>query len=115
MTKTASDDKKQAILDAAVTVFARYGYHNAKIAKIAEVAGVGAGSIYLYYENKADILLQIFQIAWEQVARNMITLTAREDLTAQEKLSGMVDLFFDLFSHDTALAIRQPPPHGRRA
>lgn len=104
MLKTARDEKKQAILDAAVKVFAQYGYHNAKMAKIAETAGVGAGSLYLHYENKADMLRQIFETAWARMTGQMERLISRRDLDPQEKLGALVDLVFDLFSHDTALA-----------
>ena len=104
MMKTAREDKKQAILDAAVKVFAQYGYHNAKMAKIAEIAGVGAGSLYLHYKNKADMLRQIFETAWARMTGQMERLMARRDLDPQEKIGALVDLVFDLFSHDTALA-----------
>jgi AcrR family transcriptional regulator len=52
-------DKREAILHAARELFAGYGYDNVTIAEIARVAGVAAGTVYLYFENKHDLLLEI--------------------------------------------------------
>ena len=52
-------NKREDIIKAAIKVFAKNGFHNAKISKIAEVANVAAGSVYLYFKSKEDILYQI--------------------------------------------------------
>lgn len=56
-----SGDKYAAILDAAQTVIARHGYHNAQISRIAAEAGVAAGTVYLYFKNKPDLLVCLFR------------------------------------------------------
>lgn len=56
-----SGDKYAAILDAAQTVIARQGYHNAQISRIAAEAGVAAGTVYLYFKNKPDLLVSLFR------------------------------------------------------
>lgn len=53
-------EKYQAIIDAAVRVIARQGYHNAQVSRIAKEAKVADGTIYLYFENKDDILISLF-------------------------------------------------------
>lgn len=53
-------DKRQRILNAAVRVFARRGFYNAKIAEIARAAAVADGTIYLYFKNKDDLLISLF-------------------------------------------------------
>ncbi len=53
-------EKYQAIIDAAVKVFAQYGYHNCQVSRVAREAGVADGTIYLYFENKEDILISLF-------------------------------------------------------
>lgn len=58
---TRSGDKYAAILDAAQYVIARQGYHNAQISRIAAEAGVAAGTVYLYFENKPDLLVCLFR------------------------------------------------------
>ena len=60
MARKRSDDKRRRILDAAVQVFARKGYFGAKVAEIARQAGVADGTIYLYFHNKEDILVSLF-------------------------------------------------------
>jgi TetR/AcrR family fatty acid metabolism transcriptional regulator len=99
-----SDGKAELILDAAIAVFAEHGYHQAKMARIAEVAGVSAGSIYLYYKNKASLLSHIFEMTWEMMIAITAELTRRNDLTPPEKIDLLVDQHFDLFHQKTELA-----------
>jgi TetR/AcrR family fatty acid metabolism transcriptional regulator len=54
-------DKRVRIVDAAVGVFAEKGYRSARISDIARRAGVADGTIYLYFRNKEDLLLTIFE------------------------------------------------------
>jgi len=56
-----SGDKYAAILDAAQVVIARQGYHSAQISRIAQEAGVAAGTVYLYFKNKPDLLVCLFR------------------------------------------------------
>ena len=53
--------KYQRILDAALEIFARKGFHEAKISEIARTAGVADGTIYLYFKNKDDLLIYLFE------------------------------------------------------
>ncbi|MFT5685924.1 MAG: TetR/AcrR family fatty acid metabolism transcriptional regulator [Myxococcota bacterium] len=54
-------DKRARIVDAAIEVFAAKGFHSARISDIARLAGVADGTIYLYFRNKEDLLLSIFE------------------------------------------------------
>lgn len=54
-------DKHDLILEAAIEVFAEKGFHHARISDIARRAGVADGTIYLYFRNKDDVLLTIFE------------------------------------------------------
>jgi len=54
-------DKRDAILRAAVKVFARNGYFQSQVADVARVAGVAAGTVYLYFRSKDDLLVSIFE------------------------------------------------------
>lgn len=56
-----SKDKEERILRAAIKVFARKGFFNARISEIAKEAGVADGTIYLYFHNKYDLLVSIFE------------------------------------------------------
>jgi len=53
--------KRERILRAAVDVFAKNGYFNAKVSEIAKAAGVADGTIYLYFDGKEDLLITIFR------------------------------------------------------
>jgi TetR/AcrR family fatty acid metabolism transcriptional regulator len=53
--------KRDAILRAAIDVFAERGFFNAQVADIARVAGVAAGTVYLYFKGKDDLLVSIFE------------------------------------------------------
>jgi len=53
--------KRDAILRAAIDVFAERGYFNAQVADVARAAGVAAGTVYLYFKSKDDILISIFE------------------------------------------------------
>lgn len=64
MAKTLTESekivKKAAIMDAAIEIFAREGFHRATIRQIAEKAGMAVGTLYLYFENKDGVLREIF-------------------------------------------------------
>ena len=97
-------NKEQAILKAATDIFAEYGYHGAKIAAIAEAAGVATGSVYLYYENKEAVLLRLFEDLWTNLIKVLKVTVARTDIEPMEKLNIMVDQYFDAFITNPALA-----------
>src|SRR5512145_2516610 len=54
-------NKREAILRAAIDVFADRGFFNAQVADVARAAGVAAGTVYLYFRNKDDVLIQLFE------------------------------------------------------
>jgi TetR/AcrR family transcriptional regulator, fatty acid metabolism regulator protein len=97
-------NKEQAILDAAVKVFAQHGYHHATISSIAELAGIATGSIYLYYKNKESILLTVFNRLWTELTDGLRKTVKRSDKDPLEKLDLVIDNFFDLFIANPALA-----------
>src|SRR5262245_31258953 len=60
-TVAAAPPKRDAILRAAIDVFADRGYFNAQVADVARAAGVAAGTVYLYFRSKDDLLISIFE------------------------------------------------------
>jgi len=60
MPRVRTDDKRQRILDAAVRVFARKGYFASRVSDVAKAAGIADGTIYLYFKNKDDVLVSLF-------------------------------------------------------
>ena len=60
----AQEDKRRLLLQAAVRVFARKGYHAARISDIAEEAGVAYGLLYHYFDSKEEVLRNVFRETW---------------------------------------------------
>jgi TetR/AcrR family fatty acid metabolism transcriptional regulator len=77
MPRQKSDEKRRRILQAAVKVFAEKGYHRAKVAAIARGADVADGTIYLYFRNKEDILVSLFDEVMDEHLQQ-----ARRELSA---------------------------------
>lgn len=103
--RTKEGNKEQDILEAAIKIFAETGYHNAKIHKIAETAGVATGSVYVYYKNKEAILLTIFEKLWEKLFFELNSLVQKSEASPVEKLDGMIDLLFDVFIQNPSMAL----------
>jgi TetR/AcrR family transcriptional regulator, fatty acid metabolism regulator protein len=63
----AQEEKRRLILDAAVRVFARRGYHTSRIGDIAEEAGIAHGLLYHYFSGKEEVLETVFRENWRQL------------------------------------------------
>lgn len=53
-------DKRTALLEATLALVCNHGFHNTPMAKIAKMAGVSAGTIYLYFDNKQDLIDSLY-------------------------------------------------------
>ena len=97
-------DKREAILRAAICVFAHNGYFNAKVADIAREAGVADGTVYLYFKSKEEILHSIFdRTVDEAVAEAKKQLAAISD--PREKLRQIARLHLERLGSDRDLAV----------
>jgi len=65
--RNSKGDKYQKILDAALKVFAKKGFYSSKVSEIARLANVADGTIYLYFRNKDDILISLFEVEMQKV------------------------------------------------
>ena len=71
MPRVAPDvDKRQLILDAATRVFAERGFFAAQVADIARRAGIAAGTVYLYFRSKDEILISLFERTMQDAIRD---------------------------------------------
>jgi TetR/AcrR family fatty acid metabolism transcriptional regulator len=104
MPRPRSADKRKRILEAASRVFARRGYFTARVADIAKRAGVADGTIYLYFRNKEDILVSLFEeVMSEHIAegrREVATLT-----DAAERLQAIAAHHLRLLGQNEDLAV----------
>lgn len=96
--------KYKQIIDAAVIVIAENGYHQAQVSKIAKQAGVADGTIYLYFKNKEDILISVFQEKMGLFVSKLGDILEQE-VSASDKLKLMIKSHFDLLANDLHLAI----------
>ncbi|WP_108669369.1 TetR/AcrR family transcriptional regulator [Peribacillus acanthi] len=96
--------KYKQIIDAAVIVIAEHGYHQAQVSKIAKQAGVADGTIYLYFKNKEDILISLFQDKMGYFVEK-IEEEIKNVSTTSQKLYVLVEKHFSMLSADPHLAI----------
>ena len=99
-----NNGKSEAILRAAIKVFARSGFFNAKVADVAREAGVADGTVYLYFKNKDDILVSIFNhVMDEALGAGRRQLAEVGD--PREKLRRIVHAHLGLLGRDRDLAV----------
>jgi TetR/AcrR family fatty acid metabolism transcriptional regulator len=97
-------DKREAILRAAISVFAHHGYFNSKVADIAREAGVADGTVYLYFKSKEEILHSIFDRSMEEaIAAGNKELKGISD--PREKLRSIAHLHLERVGADRDLAV----------
>src|SRR5215475_9594205 len=96
--------KRDAILRAAIDVFAARGFFNAQVADVAREAGVAAGTVYLYFHGKDDLLVSIFERTMKDaVAAGRDSLAATSDPI--ERLRGIARLHLGRLGSDRRLAV----------
>jgi AcrR family transcriptional regulator len=98
----AGADKRRLILDAAVRVFARQGFHACRVSDIADEAGVAYGLVYHYFDSKDEVLDTLFLERWN-VMLEVIREVDREPIAVREKLSAIAAFIIDSYRHDPDL------------
>jgi TetR/AcrR family transcriptional regulator, fatty acid metabolism regulator protein len=97
-------DKREAILRAAIKVFAQKGYFSSKVADIAGEAGIADGTVYLYFKSKDEILHSIFDRAMEEfIAEGKREIS--EIIDVKDKLRRIAALHLEKLGADRDLAI----------
>lgn len=100
---TRKAEKKKLILDAAVKVFARRGFYNARISEIASNAGVADGTIYNYFKNKDDLLISIFDESISEII-NRFRKEIAGTLDPAEQIRTFALLHFQIVENQPDLA-----------
>src|ERR1051325_442191 len=95
-------DKRERILAAAERIFARHGFFAAKVSDVAKEAGVADGTIYLYFKNKDDLLISLFERRMQQVNETLRAATAKVK-SPREQLRAFVKAYLQLV-HDEPTA-----------
>jgi len=95
-------DKRRMILDAAVRVFARQGFHHCRVSDVADEAGVAYGLVYHYFDSKEEILNTLFLERWQIMLDAISEIDAR-DLPSRDKLRSVAGFIIDSYRHDPDL------------
>jgi TetR/AcrR family transcriptional regulator, fatty acid metabolism regulator protein len=97
-------DKRDALLRAAIDTFAARGFFNAQVADVARAAGVAAGTVYLYFRSKDDLLISIFERTMQEaIADGRRSVDALTDPV--ERLREIARLHLGRLGRDRALAV----------
>jgi TetR/AcrR family fatty acid metabolism transcriptional regulator len=97
-------DKREAILRAATDTFAERGFFNAQVADVARAAGVAAGTVYLYFKSKDDLLVSIFERTMrEAIADGRACVAPLRDPV--EQLRAIARVHLDRMGSDRSLAV----------
>jgi len=97
-------DKRELILKAAVRTFAERGFFGAQVADVARAAGVAAGTVYLYFRGKDDLLVSIFERTMrEAIAEGRAALADAH--TPLERLRRIAHLHLERLGRDRATAV----------
>jgi TetR/AcrR family fatty acid metabolism transcriptional regulator len=89
-------EKRDLILEAAITVFARMGYHGARVSDIAQEAGIAYGLVYHYFKNKEEILRSIFEERWSGFLEGLEGIAAAGG-TTENKLVSVAALMLNAY------------------
>jgi TetR/AcrR family fatty acid metabolism transcriptional regulator len=99
---TGQEDKRRLILNAAVRVFARKGYHASRVSDIAEEAGVAHGLLYHYFRSKEELLETIFRETWGDVL-GAVRSVEESDESAHDQLAGVAKILLRAWRRDPDL------------
>jgi TetR/AcrR family transcriptional regulator, fatty acid metabolism regulator protein len=95
-------DKRRQILDAAIRVFARQGFHSTRVADIADEAGVAYGLVYHYFKSKEEVLNELFSERWSLLLA-AIEEADRSSEKPRAKLEAVAGFIVDSYRHDPEL------------
>jgi TetR/AcrR family fatty acid metabolism transcriptional regulator len=95
-------DKRRIILEAAVRVFARQGFHTCRVSDIADEAGVAYGLVYHYFSSKEEILDTLFLERWD-VMLEAISEVDASPRSPREKLQAIAGFIVESYRHDPEL------------
>ncbi|MDQ3341390.1 MAG: TetR/AcrR family transcriptional regulator [Myxococcota bacterium] len=85
------DDKRRIILDSALRVFAKKGYHGTAVPDVAEAAGVGTGTLYRYFANKEALVNEVYRDAKIRLRTAVMDNLVEPNLTEPRSARGWFD------------------------
>jgi len=101
--KSSAPDKRDRILRAAIKVFAKNGFYATRVSEIAKAAGVADGTIYLYFKNKDDVLISIFEDGIQRLLA-ILREVATSDDPVEQRITRIIELQLGLLEDQRDLA-----------
>ncbi|MDQ4071952.1 MAG: TetR/AcrR family transcriptional regulator [Actinomycetota bacterium] len=101
--RSSAADKRRMILDAAITVFARQGFHHCRVSDVADEAGVAYGLVYHYFDSKEEILNELFLERWQIMLDAIAEIDRLEEVPARDKLYMIASFIIDSYRHEPDL------------
>jgi TetR/AcrR family fatty acid metabolism transcriptional regulator len=96
-------DKRRLILDAAMRVFARKGFHHCRVSDVADEAGVAYGLVYHYFDSKEEMLNTLFLERWQLMLDAIVAIDERQEVPARDKLYMVASFIIDSYRHEPDL------------
>lgn len=112
-------DRRRELLDAAIRVFARRGYHESRVGEIAEEAGVAHGLLYHYFDSKEQVLETVFRETWSELL-TAVREVEESDTDARGQLRQVAAILLRSWRRDRDLVrvlvreVTRSPELGRR-
>ena len=102
MAKAPPVDRRRQILDAAIRVFARQGFHSCRVSDIADEAGVAYGLVYHYFDSKDQVLNELFTERWSLLLAAIGEVDGQA-IPAREKLDAVAGFIIESYRHEPEL------------
>lgn len=90
MSREKTSEKRERILAAALKVFAQRGFYNAKVSEVAREAQVADGTIYLYFKNKDDLLISLFEDQMDFLIHRLLEILEQTRGTALDRIRALI-------------------------
>ena len=101
--RSGAGDKRRVIMDAAITVFARQGFHHCRVSDVADEAGVAYGLVYHYFDSKEEILNELFLERWQIMLDAIAEIDRLQEVPARDKLYMISSFIIDSYRHEPDL------------
>jgi len=96
---------RDKILESAKLLFLKHGLEGVKMQMVADEAGVNKGLLHYYYKTKAKIFTEVFNQVTSELLRDVSAVFSDDTLTLDDKISNIVDVYFNMVSKNRQLPV----------
>jgi AcrR family transcriptional regulator len=95
MLKEKKKLKRENIAKSCLELFSTHGFHNVTVSEIAKTAGIGKGTVYEYFANKEDIVLELMECLQSEYDKKLIDLKYDKNIDEKLFIYALFDIFID--------------------